>query len=110
MTPFLITEEGDIDHFAGSNMEDIYQADDRYFDFLKGQVREVKEAKYQSILVSMFRVLTGSRCRTKRRQVTGIPLAPVTSESTPASHPNIEATSMQPTPARQNRISQCLSS
>ena len=45
----------------------------------------------------MFRALTGSRCRTKRRQVTGILLSLVTSESTPASHPNIEATHMQPT-------------
>ena len=97
---FCDNEEGDIDYFPGGKMEDIYQADDRYFDFLERQVRELNEEKNQSILVSMFRALTGSRCRTKRRQVTGIPLTPVTSESTPTSHLNIEATSMQPTPGK----------
>ena len=75
-------------------MENIYQADEWYFDFLEGQVRELKEEKNQSILVSVFRALTGSRCRTRRGQVTGIPLTPVTSESLPASHPNVGATTM----------------
>ena len=57
----------------------------------------MKEEKNQSILVSVFRALTGSRCRTRRRQVTGIPLTLVTSESTPASHPNVGAAMTQPT-------------
>ena len=95
ITPFMIPEEGDIDQFTRGKMEDIYQADDRYFDFLEGQVRELKEEKNQSIVVSMFRALTGIRCRTKIRHVTSIPLTLVTSESTPASHSNTEAASMQ---------------
>ena len=100
MTPFVITEEGNINHFAGGKMEDICQADDRYFGFLEGQIRELKEEKNQSILVSMFRALTGSRHRTKRRQVTCIPPTLVTSESTPASHLNVEDFSTQPTPGK----------
>ena len=94
---FFITAEGDINHFTGSKMENIYQAGERYFNFLKGQIRELKEEKNQSILVSMFRALTGSRQWTRRRHMTGIPLTLVTSESTPASHPNIGA-AIQPTP------------
>ena len=35
MTLFVITTEGDISHFTGSKMENIYQADERYFNFLK---------------------------------------------------------------------------
>ena len=81
-------------------MKDIYQADNRYFDFLKGHLRELKEEGNQNILVSMFRALTGIRHRAKRRQVTGIPLTLVTSESTPPPHPNVEAASMQPTPGK----------
>ena len=92
---FYGNQGGQHNHFAVGKMEDICQADDRYFDFLEGQVRELKEEKNQSILVSMFRAHTGSRCRTKRRQVTGILPTPVTSESTPASLPNVEATPMQ---------------
>ena len=36
MTPFIITEEGDIDYFTGGKMETIYETDNRYFDFSKG--------------------------------------------------------------------------
>ena len=90
MTPFVITEEGDIDHFTGSKIENICQADERYFHFLKGQARELEAEKYQSILASVFRALTGSRCRTRRRQVTGILPTLVASESTPASNPEVE--------------------
>ena len=45
ITPFVITEEGDIGHFAGGKMKDIYQADNRYLNLLKRQVRELKEEK-----------------------------------------------------------------
>ena len=41
MTPFIITEEGDIDYFMGGKMETVYQADDQYFEFFKEQVREL---------------------------------------------------------------------
>ena len=45
MTPLVITEEGDIDHFAGCKVENIYQADEQYFSFPEGQVRELKAEK-----------------------------------------------------------------
>ena len=54
MTPFVITEEGNVDHFAGGKMENIYHVDKWYFDFLEDQVKELKAEKSQSILASMF--------------------------------------------------------
>ena len=42
MTPFVITEEGDMNHFTGGKKENIYQADEQYFNFLEGQVRKLK--------------------------------------------------------------------
>ena len=71
--PYMITKEGDIDHFAGDKIENIYHADDRYSDFLEDQVKELKAEKCQNFLGNMFRVLTGSRQRTRHRQLTGIP-------------------------------------
>ena len=62
-----------------------------------GAVKSAKGRENESILVCMFRALTGSRCRTERRQVTGIPPTPVTLESTPTSHLKIKAASTQPT-------------
>ena len=100
MTPFVITEEGDVNHFAGGKMKKTYQTEAMYFHYLEGQERELKEEKNESILVSTFRALTGSRHRTKRRQGTDFPLTPVTLESTPASHPNVEATSTEPTTSK----------
>ena len=41
MTPFIITEDGDIDKFKGGKIDAIYQADDQYFNFFKEQVKEV---------------------------------------------------------------------
>ena len=39
----------------------------------------------QGFITSVYRALTGSRCKTRRRQVNGIPPTPVTTEShTPA--------------------------
>ena len=35
MTPFVITKEDDIDHFAGGKMENIHHVDERYFNFLE---------------------------------------------------------------------------
>ena len=79
-TPYMVTEEGGIDHFAGDKMENIYHADDRYSDFHKEQVKELKAEKNQSSLANMFRNLTGSRHRTKSKQVTGILPTLITSE------------------------------
>ena len=33
-TPFVVMEEGNINHFTGGKMENIHHADDRYSDFL----------------------------------------------------------------------------
>ena len=54
MTPFVITKEGNINHFAGGKMENVYHADERYYNFLEDQVKELKVEKNQSILASMF--------------------------------------------------------
>ena len=42
MTPFIITEEGDIDNFTGGKMEAVYQADDQFFEFFEWQVKELQ--------------------------------------------------------------------
>ena len=42
MTLFVITKEGDIDHFTGSKMENICHVDEGYFDFLEDQVKRAK--------------------------------------------------------------------
>ena len=36
MTPFIITEEGDIDNFTSGKMEAIYHVDNQFFEFFKG--------------------------------------------------------------------------
>ena len=36
-TPYVVTEDGDINHFAGGKIENIYLVDDRYFNFLKSK-------------------------------------------------------------------------
>ena len=55
--PYVITEEGDINHFVGSRMENIYHADDRYSDFLEEQVKELKAEKnfLSNMLKSSYR-------------------------------------------------------
>ena len=42
MTPFVITEEGDIDNFTGGKMEAVYQADDHFLRSLKGRLRSCR--------------------------------------------------------------------
>ena len=110
MTPFVITEEGNIDHFTGGKMENIYNVDERYFDFHEEQVKELKAEKNQSILASIFRVLMGTRCRTRRRQVTGILPMLVTSESTSVSDLEIVTVVTPPAQVEQKGLSQHWSS
>ena len=81
-------------------MENINQADEQYFDFLKGQAGELKAEKNQSILATVFRALTGSSHRTKRRQVTGILPTAVTLESTPASDTDVGTDIKQLAPSK----------
>ena len=84
LTLFVIMKDGDIDFMGGGKMEMVYQADDEYFDFLNQQVKELHMERSQGFITSVFQALTGSRCKTRRRQVTRIPPTPVTlSDSQP---------------------------
>ena len=66
-------------------MEMVYQDDDSYSEFLNQQVKELHMEKSQGFIKSIFRSLAGSRCKTRRKQVTGIQPTPVTIGShTPA--------------------------
>ena len=47
ITPFIITEDGDIDSFAQGKLDAIYQADDQYLDFFEEQTRELQAEKGQ---------------------------------------------------------------
>ena len=82
MTPFVITEDGEIDYLASGTMENVYQVDDQYFKFFENQVKELNGKRSQGIFASVFRAFTGSRCKTRRRQLMGIPQTPVTIGST----------------------------
>ena len=84
--PYWITEEGNINHFMGGKMENIYHAHDRYSDFLEKQVKELKAEPGQSFLGNVFRVLTGTRWNTRPRQLTGIPPMSITLDSTPVTN------------------------
>ena len=63
-------------------MEAAYQADDHFFEFFKGQVKELYLERSQSIITSVFLALTGSRHKTRRRKVNSIPPMPLTTGST----------------------------
>ena len=78
LTPFIIPEDGDIDHVGGDKMKMVYKADDKYFKFLNQQVKELHMERSQRFITSMFRALTGSRHKIRRKQVTGIPPTLVT--------------------------------
>ena len=78
-------EDGDIDYVGGDKMEMVYQANNWYFEFLCQQVKELYMEKGQGFITSVFRSLTGSRHKTRRKQVSGILPTPVTIRShTPA--------------------------
>ena len=70
---FIITEDGDIDKFAGEEMDVIYQANDEDFNFFEAQVRDLDAKRNQSIITHILRTFTGTRCKTRRRQDTSIP-------------------------------------
>ena len=93
LIPFVITKDGVIDYMEGSKMEIVYWADDEYSEFLDQQVMELYMERSQKFITSVYRALTGSRCKARSRQVAGIPQTPVTMES----H----------TPATQNKPSLC---
>ena len=85
-------------------MENVYPTDERYFNFLEDQVKELKAEKNQSNSASMFQALTGSRHRTRRRQVTGIPPMPITSESTPVSNLEVVTVTTPPELSKTEQI------
>ena len=78
LTPFVITEDGDIDYIEGGKIEMVYWADDEYFKFLNQQAKELHMERSQGFTTGVFRALTGSRRKTRRKQVTRIPPTPVT--------------------------------
>ena len=85
LTAFVITEDSDIDFVGGSKMEMVYHSYNQYFEILNQQVKELHMERNQGLIKSVFRALTGSRHKTRRKQVTGILLTPVTIGShTPA--------------------------
>ena len=97
MTPFVIIEDRDIDRLEGGRMDAIYQADDQYFELFKEEVRKLQAEKSQSITISVFQDLTGSRCKMRRRQVTSIPITPeTTGMASPVTVTDAQATTMLP--------------
>ena len=90
---FIITEDGDTDRFSGEGMGVIHQATDKDFNFLEAQVRELDAERNQSVLISIFISLTGTRHKTRRRQVTSIPPTLITPGATgPTVIPSAAAT------------------
>ena len=75
---FIITDYGDINKFLGKEMNTICKASDEDLNLFKTQVRELNAERNESILTSIFRIITGTRHKTRRRQVTGIPPKPIT--------------------------------
>ena len=80
LTPFVIMKDDDIDYMGGGKMEKAYEANYEYFEFLDQQVMEHHMERSQGFIRSVYRALTGSRFKTRRRQVTRIPPTPLTTE------------------------------
>ena len=78
LTPFVIMEDGEIHYMGGGKIEMVYWGDDKYFKVLNEQVKEFHKKRSQRFITSVFGALTGSRCKTRQKQVTGIPPTSVT--------------------------------
>ena len=99
MTSFIITENGNINKFAGGKVDTIYQVNDQYFDLFEEQVKELQAERSQSIITSAFHALTGTRHKTKRRHVTGItPIPLMVGMTSPAIGTGAPAVAMPPAP------------
>ena len=93
LTAFVITEYGDIGYVGGGKIEMVYHTNDWYFESLNQQVKKLHIERSQGIIKSVFRALTGSRHKTRMKQVTGILPMPVTSGMhTPATSTNAPVT------------------
>ena len=49
LAPYVIMEDGDINYVGGGKMEMVYQADDKYFEFLNQKVKELHLKKESRI-------------------------------------------------------------
>ena len=93
LTASVVTQDGDIDYVGGSKMEMVYQANNQYFKFLNQQVKELHMERSQVFITSIFRALTGSRCKTRSKQITGIlPMSVTVGSHTPATSIDAPAT------------------
>ena len=68
-TAFFIIKDRDINKFLREEMDVISQAADEEFNLFKAKVRELDVERNQSILTSLFMTITGTRCKTRGRQV-----------------------------------------
>ena len=74
-------------------MDVIYQEADKDFNFFEAWVRELDAERNQSILTSLFRTITGTKCKTRRRQVTSILPTPINlGAASPTIIPNVATT------------------
>ena len=80
-------------------MDVIYQAADENLNFFEADVRDLDAERNQSILTNIFRTITDTRCKTRRRQVSGIPPMPIIlGEPSPTIIPSVATTSGMPVP------------
>ena len=87
-----INDDGDINLFAGGEMGVIYQAANEDFNFSEDKFKDLNAEGNQSIITSIFLTLTGTRCKTRRRQVTNIlPMLITLDAASPTVIPNVAA-------------------
>ena len=97
--PYVITEDGDIDLLWETRWRTSIMQMTGISNFLGEDVMEPKAEKSQSFLGNMFRFLIGSRWRTRHRQLTGIPLTPITLDLTRVMDMELITIVKQPAPS-----------
>ena len=65
--PFIITEEGYIDHYTSGAMDNIFQAPDSEFETLQEKVENQKSERSRSFIGRMLLSLTDNNKTTKRQ-------------------------------------------
>ena len=66
--PFIIMEEGYIDHYTSGAMDNIFQAPDSELETLQEEVKKQKSERSRSFIGKMLLLLTGNN-KTIKRQV-----------------------------------------
>ena len=66
--PFIMTEDGCIDHYTTGAMDNIFQAPDSEFEVLQEKVKSQKSERNRSFIGKMLLSLSGN-CRTSKRQI-----------------------------------------